>query len=119
MQAPNGAEFPTIDLEDRYPRIYFWVYRLVVAFGCISFCIIGPIACYVIFAYSGLVPEELPNIIDKIGAGIYAIGWVVGSLLLLIWGVRTSEEVKGHVYWTFQIPLILKCVKRVSRKLDR
>lgn len=75
LRSPNRSKFPTIDLEDRYPKkIYFWVYSLMVAFGCMSLCIIGPIACYVIFAYSGLIPKELPNIIDKIGAGIIAIG---------------------------------------------
>ena len=97
-------------------KIAFWVYRLVIAWGCISISIIGPIMCYVISAYSGPLPQEFPNTVDKLEASLYAIGWFLAAVLLLIWSARSSEEMKGYIYWTFQIPLIVNCVQWITRK---
>ncbi|MXW52727.1 MAG: hypothetical protein F4X44_02640 [Gammaproteobacteria bacterium] len=92
-------------------KLGFWGYRLLIAWSCINACVLGPIACYLIFAYC--------NGCGHVKASVYSAMWLASGMLLLTWSANTSAFMKDHIYWTFQIPLIVKGARQIMSAIKR
>lgn len=92
-------------------KLVFWGYRFLIAWSCISACVLGPIACYLIFAYC--------NGSGHVKASVYSLMWLVSGVLLLTWSANTSALMKDHIFWTFQIPSIVKGAKHFTSAVKR